>query len=273
VSRKREPRRRTGMLHALPAALALAASAGGASPMRAQTLDEALYAELLVRHTREVPDLARTRVDYRGLTRSAEWRRLLESLSGSDPSRLEGGAEALAFWVNAYNILAIDTVVRSYPLASIRDAGSLLRPVWKREAGRIGGRAYSLDEIEHERIRTAGDPRVHAAIVCASLSCPALRREPFRAADLDAQLDAAMRDWMADPNKGLRLDPASDTVWLSKIFDWFEEDFANAGGALRFAARYAPEPARQRLEAEGERPRVRYLDYDWRLNDLAGTPR
>jgi len=265
-------RRRAGMLRALPAALVLAASAGVPSPARAEPLDEALYAELLVRHTREVPDLARTRVDYRGLTRSAEWRRLLESLSRSDPSLLESREEQLAFWINAYNILAIDTVVRSYPLASIRDAGTLLRPVWKREAGRIGGRTYSLDEIEHEQIRRAGDPRVHAAIVCASLSCPALRREPFRAAELDAQLDAAMRAWLADPNKGLRIDPASDTVWLSKIFDWFEEDFAAAGGVLRFAARYAPEPARHRLEAEGERLRIRYLDYDWRLNDLAGTP-
>jgi hypothetical protein len=272
VSAPRKRSLRTGILRALPAGLALAASAGGTLPARGQTLDEALYAELLVRHTREVPDLARTRVDYRGLTRSADWRRLLESLSRSDPARLERREQQLAFWINAYNILAVDTVVRSYPLASIRDAGTLLRPVWKREAGRIGGRAFSLDEIEHGQVRSAGDPRTHAAIVCASLSCPALRREPFRAAELDAQLDDAMRTWMADPGKGLRLDPASDRVWLSKIFDWFAEDFAAAGGPLRFAARYAPEPARQTLESEGDRLRVRYFDYDWRLNDLAGTP-
>jgi hypothetical protein len=212
-------------------------------------------------------------VDYRGLSRSEDWRHLIDSLSRSDPERLAPGAERLAFWINAYNVLAIDVVVQHYPVASIRDAGTLLRPVWKREAGRIGGRGTSLDEIEHERIRPAGDPRIHAAIVCASLSCPSLRREPFRAADLDAQLDDAMRAWMADPRKGLRLDPSGNAVWLSKIFDWFEADFAPEGGALRFAARFAPEPTARALEAGASRLRVRHMDYDWRLNDLASAAR
>ena len=94
-----------------------------------------------------------------------------------------------------------------------------------------------------------GDPRAHAAVICASTSCPALRREPFSAARLDAQLDDAMRSWMADPGKGLKLDRAGNTIHLSKIYDWFEEDFAAQCGALKFDARYAPEDTKDWLKA------------------------
>jgi hypothetical protein len=235
----------------------------------AAALDLELYAELLERHTREVDDLARTRVDYLALTRSSDWRRLVESLAASDPAGLAGREQRLAFWINAYNILAIETVVAHYPVDSIRDVGSLWRPVWKRSAGRIAGEPYSLDRIEHEIVRPMGDPRAHAAVICASTSCPALRREPWRAERLDAQLDDAMRRWLADPGKGLRIDRADRTVTLSKIFDWFEEDFEAAGGALAFAARHAPPDARAWIGANPDAD-VEYFDYDWRLNDLAG---
>jgi hypothetical protein len=236
-----------------------------ASP--AAALDLALYEQILGRHTVEVEDLARTRVDYRALTRSQDWQRLRASLEASDPARLATRAEQLAFWINAYNLLAIDWIVRHYPVESIRDLGSLLRPVWERPAGTIGGRPYTLDEIEHQIIRPFGDPRSHAAVICASTSCPALRREPWRAERLDAQLDDAMRIWMADPGKGLRIESASPEVRLSKIFDWFEEDFEDAGGALAFATRYGPDDARAWL-ASHPKPRIVYFDYDWSANDL-----
>jgi hypothetical protein len=100
-------------------------------------------------------------------------------------------------------------------------------------------------------------------VVCASTSCPALPREPLRAETLDAQLDAAMRRWMADPGKGLAIDRASGTVRLSKIFDWFEEDFAPS--PLAFAARFAPDDARRFLEAHPDAD-VAYFDYDWSVN-------
>jgi hypothetical protein len=115
-----------------------------------------------------------------------------------------------------------------------------------------------------------GDPRIHGAIVCASVSCPALRREAFDAARLDAQLDDQMRRFLASPGKGLRVDAAGGSVHLSRIFDWFDEDFEAAGGALAFAARYAPEPARAWLAAHPD-ARVRWLPYDWSLNSLAGA--
>lgn len=252
------------MLRSLACALAV----GSLVPQAAEALDLDLYAGLLEQHTREVNDLAGTRVDYAALGRSPEWRRLVASLAASDPGALEGESEKLAFWVNAYNILAIDLVATHWPVASIRDVGSFFSPVWKREAGRIGGRGYTLDAIEHGIVRPLGEPRAHAVVICASTSCPALPREPLVAERLDAQLDAAMRRWLASPGKGLWVDPAAGTVRLSKIFDWFAEDFAAAGGPLAFAARYAPPDARRWLEEHGDDARIVYLDYDWSVNAL-----
>ena len=106
-------------------------------------------------------------------------------------------------------------------------------------------------------------------MVCASLSCPPLLREPWRAPQLDAQLDAALRGWLADPRKGLRIDRARQTIQLSAIFDWFEEDFEARGGAVAFVTDYAPESHRAWLRTHGREASVHFLDYDWSLNALA----
>jgi hypothetical protein len=248
--------------------LAIAIALLAAAPGRAD-LDEAGFAELLQSHTREVADLARVRVDYAGLRNSPNWARLVASLASSDPAQLHTRNERLAFWINAYNILAIDLVVKHYPVDGIKDIGSLFRPVWKKPAGEIGGRTYSLDEIEHRIIRPIGDARTHVAVVCASLSCPALLREPWRADRLDAQLDAALRDWLADPRKGARIERSRERIALSRIFDWFEEDFEPSGGVLAFVASYLPTADAQWLRDRGAGVEIDYLDYDWRLNDLA----
>jgi len=257
-------RRHRGSLLALVAtAIALAAPA--------VALDEALYATLLERHTRAVGDLARVRVDYPAIAASADWKRLVAGLASTDLAALHTREQQIAFWVNAYNILAIDLVAAHYPVASIRDIGSLFRPVWKRPAGTVGGRAMTLDEIEHGIIRPFGDPRTHAVVVCASTSCPQLPREPLSAARLDAQLDAAVRAWLDDSGKGLRIDRAANTIHLSKIFDWFEGDFAKAGGVPSFVARYAPEADREWLRAHAAAAKIEYFDYDWAVNALAST--
>jgi len=231
-------------------------------------LDAALYARLLDAHTREVSDIAGTRVDYAALrgAAAADWRRLVASLAES-PVADAPRAERLAFWINAYNVLAIDMVVRNAPRRSIRDIGSPLRSVWKRPAGLAAGRRVTLHEIEHDILRSMGEPRIHAAIVCASLSCPPLLREPYRAEALDAQLDASVRRWLADPRKGMRLDRERGVLHLSVIFRWFREDFAAAGGAPAFAQRFAPGETAKWLAAHPP-PRIRWLDYDWSLNRL-----
>ena len=154
-----------------------------------------------------------------------------------------------------------------YPIASIRDIGSLFFPVWNREVATIDGRTVSLGEIEHEILRKAGEPRIHAAIVCASTSCPPLARRAFRAERLDADLDDAMRRWLASPDKGVALDRERNRVRVSEIFDWFEEDFEAQGGVLATIAGHVSEDDAAWLSGAGAGARIEYLDYDWTLND------
>jgi hypothetical protein len=234
-----------------------------AEPVKEQSIDG--YAEVLRDHTRIVQELPGTVVDYAALKREPRWQAVVKSLESAKPQALASPDAKLAFWINAYNVLAIQTVVRAYPVESIRDIGSLFSPVWKRDAGTIDGKTVTLDQIEHEILRPLGDPRIHAAIVCASRSCPSLRREPYTAAGVSAQLDESMRRFLADRRKGLELDTRTGRLRLSSIFKWFAEDFDAKGGVVPFVARYAPTDVRAWLGAHPN-PKLEYLSYDWDLN-------
>ena len=201
-------------------------------------------------------------VDYPRLAKDPGWAALVSALEGFSPERLGSRREKMAFWINVYNIFAVKMVVDHYPLDSIKDAGGLFGSVWKKEAGRVGGRPTTLHRIEHEILRKMGDPRIHAAIVCASVSCPDLRREAYVPQRLDEQLDDQMRRFRANRGKGLRAE--GNTVYLSSIFKWFAEDFERFGGVRAYLSRYAPPAARAALQ-HGE---IEYLDYDWDLNGL-----
>ncbi len=236
----------------------------GAAPT-AHALDLELYASILEANTVAVDDIASTRVDYAALQKSVPWETLIRSLRDSDPASLASRNERLAFWINAYNILAIDVVQRHYPIDSIRSIGGLLTPVWKQPAGTIGGRSHTLDEIENEILRPLREPRIHAAIVCASLSCPPLRREPYRATELDAQLDDNVRRWLADPRKGSRIDRADHVLFVSRIFDWFSGDF---GDVPSFVASHRSAEDGAWIREQGQSLAIRYFDYDWNLNGI-----
>jgi hypothetical protein len=233
----------------------------------AATVDLDLYAGLLERHTRAVPDTAGTRVDYRSLEKSQDWKRLVRQVHAAEPSGLTRD-EKLAFWINAYNILTIDLIVKHYPIDGIKEIGSFFSPVWDLEIATIEGRTLSLGAIEHEILRKMSEPRIHGAIVCASVSCPPLARTPFRAKSLDADLSAAMRNWLASPTKGVAIDRKNRVVWLSKIFDWFEEDFESGGGVLQSIAPVLDPSGAAWIRAEGKNASIRYFEYDWSLNDL-----
>lgn len=249
----------------------LAALAIGCMAAQARALDSDLYGRVLKRYTIAVDDIASTRVDYAALRHSADWQSLIQSLRESTPALLRTRDERLAFWINAYNILAIDLVRQHYPVESIRSIGSFLFPVWMKTAGEIGGRPYTLDEIEDEILRPMGDPRIHGAIVCASLSCPPLRREPYRGPELDRQLEDNVRRWLANPEKGVKIDRTAGTLTLSPIFKWFSGDFR--GGAVPFVTAHVPEGEARWIRAQGSSLRVRYFEYDWRLNDAAALGR
>lgn len=165
--------------------------------------------------------------------------------------------EAMAFWINAYNLLTIDLILKQNERDSIKKIGGILGNAWKDYQWTIGGKPYTLDQIEHEILRPMGDPRIHMAINCASLSCPDLRAEGYIAEKLDAQLDDQVSKFLRNSGKGIRKN--SGGIELSKIFDWFEEDFNAGGGVIAFIRSYDPSVAKD-TRISG------YFDYNWKLN-------
>jgi hypothetical protein len=203
-------------------------------------------------------------VDYPGIKKDSAYAKLIADLKSFSPATLKTSKEKMTFWINVYNIMAVKMVVDHYPVKSIKDAGSLFGSVWKKEVGVVGGKEVTLNDIEHEILRKMGDPRIHVAIVCASVSCPDLRNEAYTADKLDAQLDDQMKLFLENRGKGLHIDRGKGRVTLSKIFDWFEDDFEPKGGVLSFLSRYAPEKDRSFLNKKDLD--VSYLDYNWGLN-------
>lgn len=228
------------------------------TPMAAQAQDWSLLDGLLADHVapREREGVSFHGVDYAAWAQDPRYPQLLAQIEQYPLDTLQERAQTLAFYINVYNVYAIRMVIDNAPLVSIRDAGSLFSPVWKKPAGTLGGRTVTLDEIEHQILRPMGEPRIHFAIVCASLSCPNLRGEAFTAAALEQQLQAQTQDFLDNASKGLQ--SAGTRVQVSQIFDWFEEDFDSAGGVEAFVRRYRELPAQIRLRAD--------IPYNWNLN-------
>lgn len=234
----------------------------GALPAAAEMPDLKALDGLLHRHvhpgaTRGIP---LNRVDYASWAADPAYPKALAAFARFDPARLKTRAERLAFWIDAYNLLAIRTVIDTGVTGSIKDAGGWFRPVWKRPAGVVGGRERTLDGIEHGILRPLGEPRIHLAVVCASLSCPDLRPEAYTPDRLEAQLDDQARRFLANPAKGMA---GNGSVRVSRIFDWFAADFGGPEGVVRFLKRHAPGRDPERVAG--------YLPYDWSLN--ADRPR
>jgi hypothetical protein len=171
----------------------------------------------------------------------------------------------LAMWCNAYNanvlVLAHRASRRSGFVSVEKEAG-----FFDGQTVTVAGRSVTLNDLENKLIRPLGDPRIHAALVCAARSCPPLRNEPFDPAGLDEQLDDQCRRWINDPSRNRA---AGSSLALSRIFQWYGQDFTGpphdgvAGFVKRFAA---PDGAIGRLLAEDADPSVTFLEYDWTLN-------
>lgn len=194
----------------------------------------------------------------------------LDALSGVGEAEFRGWSkpQQMAFLVNAYNAFTVELILANYPVKSIKDIGSdLFNNRWKRKFFTLLGRDASLDQIEHEMLRKPGsydEPRVHFAVNCASIGCPMLREEAYVAVKLDAQLEEQAVRFLSDRSRN-RI--AGGRLEVSRLFDWYKEDFAPLE---RFLARYAAilggPPAEPKPIAEGSMP-VSYLEYEWTLND------
>jgi len=250
----------------------------GAGTAHAATLDHAhgQWAALLARHVHWNAAGTTTSVDYAGFVRDRDrldrYLASLRSVPAGDFRRWPK-ADRDAFLINAYNAATVQLVLTRYPrLQSIKQLGGLLSSPWKKPFVELLGKRRSLDDIEHRLLRGAADyrdPRIHFAVNCASIGCPALRPEAYTGAKLDVQLDDQTRRFLRDRSRN-RHDASAKVMRVSRIFDWYGDDFsAHSGGISVFLARYPAElgvdSGTEQSLRQGRIP-MQFLDYDWSLN-------
>jgi len=172
--------------------------------------------------------------------------------------------EQMAFLINAYNAFTVEKILTRYPdLRSIWDFGKVFGNPFKDEFFSLLGRKMSLDGIEHGLLRkNYREPRVHYAVNCASVGCPMLREEAYVAARLERQLEEQATRFLSDRSRNRYRDGRLE---VSKIFDWFKEDFEPRQAYFARHARLLGYPG-------GEAP-LFFLDYDWSLNDSRSSSR
>ncbi len=239
-------------------------------------------------------------VDYRALGRDGRFQEYLGYLENTDPASFANDKARLAFWINAYNALAIRGVLRTLPERPSDWAGySVLDVVVPgvEQKGKgffrglrfvVGKREYTLDAIEQAVLlqrpswvakdegfyrsvgMTSPDARIHFALVCCAKGCPVLRREPYDASRIDSQLDDAIRLFSRDRTR-VRFDQNARVMRVSQLLDWYSEDLTDprmlrhAGSVAKFLSRYVDDSDLARSLAVDSWKTV-YIEYDWKLN-------
>ncbi len=237
-----------------------------AAPASTVRIDHAPWQALLDRHldARTADGIHRFRYAHVNAADGARLRAYIDALAAADPRRL-ARAEQFAYWVNLYNALTVDTILRHYPVKSIRDIHEDFFAIgpWDDPLVTVLGQKLTLNDIEHRILRPLfKDPRVHYAVNCASLSCPNLAAVAYSAANLEKLLESGARAYVNHP-RGVRFDK-NGKLKLSSIYHWYASDFGADKRALyAHLAHYAAPALARRLRAY----RGDYAhDYDWSLN-------
>lgn len=242
-------------------------------PLPAQATNLSDYDRLLSRYVFTSPDGV-ARVSYGTWKSDAEDVRALNDVVGwmerQQPSRMSRDAR-FTYWVNLYNAVTLQIVLENYPVRSIRDIRSrtldprgLIGP-WRTERVTVEGRRLTLDTIEHGILRSEyRDPRIHYAVNCASIGCPNLMARAWRAETLQADLEAAAIAYVNSP-RGVSVD-IRGALTVSRIYQWFAQDFGGEAGVLAHLRRYASPGLRTQLQGA---TRVSGYMYDWSLNGRA----
>ena len=227
-------------------------------------------------------ELLNTHVDQSGMINYATLQKnrepldtFLKTLTNIPQETYNGWTQndQLAFWINAYNAITLREIVDHYPIQkgslinrSLYPENSIrqINGVWGKNTTHLLGQDITLHQIENAIIRSQfNEPRIHFAIVCASLGCPPLRNEAFIGPKLEAQLSDQTRKFLADPAK-FTINSKKKKIQLSPIFDWFESDF-NETSIRDFIAQYAPEGSVAYIN--DPKFKIKHLDYDWSLNE------
>lgn len=221
-----------------------------------------------------------TQVDYDGfLDQRSELQEYLMNLSEIQKVDFDGWGEGtrLAFLINAYNAWTIELVLTRYPnLRSIRQIGLLPISAWRKDIVELFDTKYSLDEVEHGMIRAEGiynEPRIHFAVNCAAIGCPALRPEAFVGEKLEEQLEESTKLFLADKTRNYS---DGGKLYISSVFDWYGEDFEKGWQGINSVAQFLYLYAEElRLDEEMKEKlftnqlELHYLKYDWNLNRTA----
>lgn len=175
--------------------------------------------------------------------------------------------QKLAFLINSYNAFTIKLIVDHYPVKSIKDVGSLFTSAWKKKFFMFLGKKRYLDDIEHNMIRKDfNEPRIHFAVVCASIGCPNLYPKPFLSKKLEAQLEESSMNFLSDPGKN-SLDISGKKIRLSKIFKWYGKDFDKKyGGYLNFIGSRITKKINVQSQLKSGHFKQSWNDYNWDLN-------
>lgn len=194
------------------------------------------------------------KVNYKGFANNrAKLKSYIAALGMNMPNSNWSRNDKLAYWINAYNAMTIDLILRHYPIKSIKD----LNKPWDQRFWKLSEKWYNLNEIEHHILRKMDEPRIHFAIVCASYSCPNLKNSAYQATNLDTQLTKVTKDFLSDPEKN---SISENSLELSKIFQWFSKDFKQNGSLINFLNQFSEITI-------SEKAKKRYKDYDWSLNE------
>lgn len=252
--------------------------------LQAQGLDSAVWDSLLKKHVQVLRDGQASAVDYAGfLADHAALQSYLVRTSKVTRPEFDrwSNPEQLAFLINVYNAWTLELVLTGYPgIKSIKDLGSFIQSPWKKRFIPLLGESRSLDDIEHGLIRGSGrynDPRIHFAVNCASVGCPALLAEAYVANRLNVQLEDATQKFLSDRTRN-RIE--SDVLKVSSIFKWYGADFEKGWrGAItlgQFLALYSGALGLN-VDTAGQlssgKRGIEFLDYDWRLNGTGGSAR
>jgi len=253
---------------------------GPFSTAYAVDFDHSNWNNLLQTHVKPVDAGASTGVDYQGLQVGRPLLQVyLNTLSSVDEQAFNvwGKSDQLAFLINAYNAWTVELILTRYPdLESIKELGSFLQSPWKKKFIPLLGKRRSLDDIEHNLIRGSGrynDPRIHFAVNCASVGCPALRAEAYRGDIIEQQLQEAETSFLSDRSRNR----VSNGVFeISSIFKWYGDDFRKGWLGVDSLEQYLLSHSEKMGGTinNGDKTgksklKMRFLKYDWELNDLA----
>ena len=223
-----------------------------------------LFVSTATSQTKNYHNLLQKHVDDKGNVNYANFKKdesklgeYISYLQKTSPQKDWSDNKTKAFWINAYNAYTLKLILDRYPLKSILNIKKKGKDAWSIPFANVGGKKYTLNQIEHEILRKDfDDPRIHVGVNCASGSCPLLSNIAFTETNLDAELERLMKLFINDPNRNKITEKK---VYLSRIFDWYKGDFTKKGSLIDYLNKYSTIKINKKAK-------VRYLEYDWNLN-------